>query len=49
MAALNPLEVRLVGVFRPLQGQSLPGHMMRELEVEWSLPSNTWIEQTHGG
>lgn len=37
--ALNPLEVRLVGVFRPLQGQPpLPGYMMRELEVEWSLP-----------
>jgi hypothetical protein len=43
MAALNPLKERLVGVFRPLQGQSLPGYMMRELEVEWSLPPDFQI------
>jgi hypothetical protein len=41
MSALKPLEERLVGAFRALQGQSLPGYMMRELEVEWTLPSNT--------
>ena len=49
MAPLKPLEVRLTGDFRALPAQQLPGHMMRELEVQWGLPPNTSLERTREG
>ena len=46
MASLTPLDIRPTADFRALPGQELPGHMWRELEVEWSLPPNTSLERT---
>lgn len=46
MASLKPIDVRPTAKFRALPGQDLPGHMMRELEVEWGLPPNPSLERT---
>jgi hypothetical protein len=40
MVLLKSLDVRPTANFRAHPGQELPGHMMRELEVEWRLPPN---------
>jgi hypothetical protein len=49
MLALKPIKARLTAGFRALPGQELPGHMMRELEVEWGLPPNKSLERTREG
>ena len=49
LLALKPLNVRLVANFRALPGQDLPGYMMRDFEVEWSLPPNKSLELTREG
>ena len=46
MATQTPLDVRPIANFRAPPEQELPGHMMRELEVEWRLPPNTSLERT---
>ncbi len=37
MLLIKPLTVQPYANFRQLPGQTLPGHMLRELEVEWGL------------
>ena len=49
MLSLKPLSVRPTADFRVIPGQELPGHMMRELEVEWRLPPNKSLERTREG
>ena len=46
MLSLKPIDVCPTADFRALPGQELPGHMMRELEVQWDSQPNTSQERT---
>jgi len=46
MTFLRPLDIYPTASFRASPRPELPGHMMRELEVEWRFPPNTSFERT---
>ena len=48
MLNLKPLDFRLAATFRAVQAHDAKPGVLRELEVEWSLPSNTSLERTRG-